>query len=110
MICQTLRKHGYDVQSFANGDEAIETVRNAAFDILITDMVVPGTEGIELVAEIKNLRPEVHVLAISGSGLVGRSTYLSLAQAHGADAILEKPFKPEQLLEKLVPAKAVKTR
>ena len=64
-------------------------------------MVMPGTEGVELIAELKQSRPEIRVLAISGSGQVGHSTYLSLAQVHGADAILEKPFTPDQLVEKI---------
>lgn len=101
LILKTLGEAGHDVRVFSNGDEAIEAIRNTRFDLLVTDILVPGTEGIELIAEIKQSRPEIRVIAISGSGSVGRSTYLALARAHGADALLEKPFTPDRLLEEI---------
>lgn len=101
LVQKILKKKGYQVEAYANGDEAIRAIRSSDFDLLVTDMVMPGTEGIELIAEIKDCRPQIKVLAVSGSGSVGRSTYLALAKAHGADAILEKPFSPDQLCEKI---------
>ena len=101
IIYKVLCKDGHEVETFANGNEALEAIKNGIFDVLVTDMVLPGTEGIELVAEIKQSRPEVRVVAISGSGWVGHSTYLAVAQAHGADALLEKPFTADQLLAEI---------
>lgn len=101
LIEKIMSKNGHEVHAYANGDEAIKAIRSSHFDLLVTDMVMPGTEGIELIAEIKGCCPTVKVLAVSGGGNVGRSTYLSLAKTHGADAILEKPFSPDQLYEKI---------
>jgi DNA-binding response OmpR family regulator len=101
MIDKVLNNHGFEVHTLANGDEADRKLREESFDLLITDILMPGKEGIELIADIKDTRPDMKILAMSAGGMVGRSSYLELAEASGADSVIDKPFTPDELLEKI---------
>ena len=67
--------------------------------IVITDLIMPGRVGLEVIDELKSLAPTVSIIAISGGGRSGNSDILELARARGADEVLAKPFEPETLLE-----------
>ena len=70
-------------------------------DAVITDLIMPKTEGIEMIFGIRRERPNVPIIAISGGGRYGNSDLLPLAQSVGADAVVAKPFEADDLLEPL---------
>lgn len=97
MLRITLVKMGHEVFEAHSGEEAIYQVHGAAPDILITDIIMPGKEGLEIIGELRRLQPAAKILAISGSGRIVKTNYLKMARAQGADAVLAKPFSNEEL-------------
>jgi len=66
--------------------------------IVITDLLMPKKEGIETIQQIRRLRPDAKIIAMSGSEDVrGKSQYLDAAKRLGADAVLAKPFQSAAL-------------
>ena len=100
-VCRALRAAGHAVEEAANGKEALKFISAESPDILITDILMPNTDGIELTTAVKQAHPGVRILVISGRRQLGSVDLLDLASMLGADATLSKPFAPEQLLEKL---------
>ena len=98
MMCAVLEDAGHDVTAFANGGGAIQHVRQEPADLLITDIFMPDVEGLETIREIRRLRPDLPIIAISGVDFEG-ADYLGVARKFGAGATLRKPFWPADLLE-----------
>jgi CheY-like chemotaxis protein len=94
----TLSDAGYAVVGAADGRAAIKAFDHAAFDLVVTDLIMPETDGLELIAFLKKRHPSIPVIAISGGGLMRADYNLKFARALGAKAILLKPFPNEQLL------------
>ncbi|OHC83901.1 MAG: hypothetical protein A3G73_06800, partial [Rhodospirillales bacterium RIFCSPLOWO2_12_FULL_67_15] len=85
-----------------DGDAALAAFRASPPALVITDIIMPGKEGIEVIATMKRERPEVKVLAISGGGRTHVMDFLAIARKAGADAALEKPFRKSDLLARVV--------
>lgn len=78
-----------------DGREALEILRSGEQpDLVITDLVMPNQEGLDLIREIRRTRPETRIIAMSGA-FSGR--FLKTAELLGADATLVKPIRPEVL-------------
>ena len=107
-VCRSLRSAGHAVEEAANGKQALKLIAAEIPDILITDILMPDTDGIELTTAVKQVHPGVRILAISGRRQLGDVDLLTLASMLGADATLSKPFAPEQLLEKVEALEGVK--
>jgi two-component system cell cycle sensor histidine kinase/response regulator CckA len=84
-----LNEAGYETMVCANGPEAIQQLRQRPIDLLITDLVMPGQEGIETITLARKEFPHLKVLAVSG---YGSGDYLKLARALGANETLAKPL------------------
>ena len=83
-----------------NGREALCVLdAGAKVDVVVTDIVMPELEGIELIMELSRRHPLLKVVAVSGGGRVGPSYYLQSAKLLGAASVIAKPFTPEKLLE-----------
>ncbi len=63
------------------------------FDLVITDIIMPDKEGIELIMELKRHTPDVKIMAISGGGRTGTVEFLKMAKKLGAVASLKKPIR-----------------
>jgi len=98
---------GYEVETARDGAAALTRHRSRAVAIVITDIFMPGTEGMETISRFKREWPKVRVIAMSGGGEVAKSSYLQAALHIGADAILRKPFTLESLHAALVPGEVV---
>lgn len=96
---QVLEGRGYQVACAADGVEASKAISGTDFDLVITDLIMPEKDGIQLMNEIRRKYPRVRVVAMSGGGHVPRDQYLRIARGLGADAVLEKPFHNDALLE-----------
>jgi DNA-binding response OmpR family regulator len=99
LMLQDLLENEYTVTLASNGRDAERLMAKATFDLLITDLVMPEMNGIELVMAIKSKKPEQKIIAISGGGgITGRFDYLPVVELLGADKILAKPFQLNELM------------
>jgi CheY-like chemotaxis protein len=96
-VHKMLERAGYTVQSTANGREALEWYRNDPVDLVITDLIMPDTDGLEIIQELRRTHPAARILAISGGGRVDAQEYLSVARKFGAVQVLSKPFSNQDL-------------
>jgi CheY-like chemotaxis protein len=97
-VREILEEGGHSVWEASGADEALRLLGAKSVDVLVTDIIMPGKDGIALVAEIRRTRPDIRIVAISGGGRTTRLDFLSVAKAYGADQALAKPFGGEQLL------------
>ena len=100
-----LEHAGYDVRTALIGTRGEELFKTWRPDSVITDMMLPDVDGIELVRKFKQLDPEAEVIVITGQGNIPRSVEAVKA---GAFDFLEKPVDAERLLDKL--EKAIKQK
>jgi CheY-like chemotaxis protein len=92
LISGRLRKAGYDIFEARDGDACTAYLRSAAKpDLIITDVVMPNKDGLEVVMEIKRDYPDVKVITISGGGSGWGGDYLAMSKKLGSDAIFPKP-------------------
>ena len=94
----TLEGAGYRVVTAADGRDANKAFAHERLDLVLTDLLMPDKDGIEVITDLRESRPELPVIAMSGGGKMSADYYLKLARALGAKAILQKPFSNEQLL------------
>lgn len=89
---------GFHVETAANGVDASETLEKERFDFIVSDMLMPERDGLELLSEVRRKHRETAFIAISGGGQVSGKYYLEMARRLGADEVLAKPFSHAQLL------------
>jgi DNA-binding NtrC family response regulator len=94
-----LRCSGHRVATFTDGSKALQMVHRKSFDLLITDLIMPDKEGIEIIIELHRKLPDLKIIAMSGGSRVGARDWLVMAKKLGASHTLIKPFSGEQLLE-----------
>ncbi|GAB1490182.1 response regulator [Opitutaceae bacterium] len=100
VIAIVLEQAGYRVFTAESGSEALAILAKEKIDLVISDIVMPETDGIELVREIRTKFPQVKIISMSGGGsYLTAALCLKLAGQMGASGILSKPFTSEQLLE-----------
>lgn len=104
MICSILATCSYDISEAADGKIAVRKYREQPFDLVITDLVMPDMEGIELIAQLRRIDQNVKVIAISGGFLAASDTYLKTAKLMGAQHTLPKPFEIDELLSVVLAA------
>jgi CheY-like chemotaxis protein len=97
-LSKLLRGKGHGVATAANGARGAALIRTEHPEVVITDIVMPEQEGIETIIAARHDHPEIKIIAISGGLRQGNLDILSMAALLGADAILAKPFEPQQLL------------
>jgi DNA-binding NtrC family response regulator len=98
-LCDILAKQGHTLYGAADGSEAFNIVEQEPIDCVITDILMPGVEGIELISGLHKYRPEIKVIAVSGGGRVDAAHYLNMANEFGADRLIFKPFEPQKILD-----------
>ncbi len=94
-----LRRFGYRVDAAADGVGAIRHLDAQPADLVITDMVMPGTDGVQLIQHLRRNHPAVKIVAISGGGPMAPELLTDIARVLGADATLMKPFTLIALLK-----------
>lgn len=94
----TLEHAGYEVKEAANGDEGLHLYYTFAPQLIITDIVMPDKDGIELIIEIRKTDTSVKFIAISGGGYVTADKYLTLAKALDIDTCLQKPIAIDDIV------------
>ncbi len=94
-----LRLGGHEVTTAPDGKLAMRLVQTQAFELVITDLVMPEKEGIELIQELRQTHPAIKIIAMSGGGRGDARDYLAIAKALGAAQVLAKPFSGDELLQ-----------
>ena len=94
-----LEHAGHRVTCAETGSEAAALAKKTAFDLVVTDILMPEGDGVGLIADLKKSQPAARILAISGGGrIIDSNDCLRIAQGLGAHAAIMKPFNREQLL------------
>jgi DNA-binding response OmpR family regulator len=91
-----LSQAGYEVAEASGGTSGLASYRQDPFDVVVTDILMEGIEGLETIRELRRDYPQVKIIAMSGGR--GQSNYLELAEKLGARRTLEKPFPLDQLV------------
>lgn len=95
IVLRLLRQEGHEVLEVKDGVGALRVVKEdpGALDLLITDLVMPGIDGVELAGRVRALRPELRILYMSG--------YTERKALDAADAFIQKPFSMQALARKV---------
>lgn len=88
---------GHEVVTASEGERAMALYRENSPDLVITDIVMPGQEGIETILTLRRDDNPVKIIAISGAD----AEMLETARLIGADDILEKPFRAHELVNRV---------
>lgn len=101
LIEQCMIRFGHDVDTAVDGFDAVEKMASAAYDLVMTDVVMPEMDGVKLIAHIRETYPALRVVAISGGGgdMSLAPVWLERARKAGASRVLLKPFHAEDLCE-----------
>ena len=94
-----LTRAGYQVSTVTSGRKGLELLSRDEFDLVLTDIIMPELDGIEAIRRIRTDHPGLRIIAMSGGGQIDKADFLHMAEALGADRVLEKPVRSERLLE-----------
>jgi DNA-binding NtrC family response regulator len=97
-----LRRAGYEVVSAASARQALELVETHSIDLIVSDVVMPDLTGVELLAEMRERRPDLPVVLMTGGSPDPERTTNALEL--GACAIVFKPFTHAQLRDAVATA------
>jgi DNA-binding NtrC family response regulator len=98
VLRRTLDRAGYQTTEASDVHGAIQLLATATFDAVVTDLLMPENDGIELIIHLRKENPRMPVLAISGGGRVSAEDYLEMARTLGATRVLAKPFEHDVFL------------
>lgn len=93
-----LESAGHNVVSANDGEQGMRLFEQAHFDVVVTDVVMPNKDGIEVLVALKKDDKEPKIIVISGGGRTSARDYLEMADVIGADATLQKPFTATELI------------
>jgi len=106
---EVFTRAGFDVEVASNGDEGMSLLREHGADLVVTDIIMPGRDGVETARNIRTEFPETKIIVMSGGGnaaplgyepaAITTTAYLASAAAIGADLTLTKPFDREELIK-----------
>jgi CheY-like chemotaxis protein len=99
MLKKMLEKAGYEVDIACNGSEGLEKIESCPPDLLVTDIVMPEKEGLELIFYLRRKNPELKIIAISGGGRFNYEGYLTSAKHLGANLIFQKPLVHKEFIQ-----------
>jgi DNA-binding response OmpR family regulator len=97
MLRLTFTKLGYEVVDAANGREALRLHAALPADLVITDLIMPEREGLEIIMELHKRQPALKIIAMSGGGRINARDFLVIAKTFGASRTFTKPFATAEL-------------
>jgi two-component system chemotaxis response regulator CheY len=101
MVRAMLSLEGFEVSLVAGAEAAYDALEARPFDLVITDLLMPGQSGLEAISAIRERDAGLPILAISGGGRLGAAECLHTAHCLGANATLAKPFGHGELLDRV---------
>jgi DNA-binding NtrC family response regulator len=98
LMLEWLKRIGHTVTVVTNAIEGRAELARKNYDVVITDVLMPDGDGLNLITAIKQSHPDIRIVAMSGGGryLQGED-YLKMARGLGAHAIVSKPFTLEEI-------------
>ncbi len=96
---RALELEGHDVRTAAEGEEGLSLCRQKPADLVVTDLFMPGKDGLETIQQLRLEFPDVPIIAVSGSTKRGPGDLLEVARHLGAKRTLAKPFDAEQFTD-----------
>jgi DNA-binding response OmpR family regulator len=101
-IQMILGREGYDTVHAPDADVGIKAFESSSFDLVIVDLFMPETNGLEIITEFRRRAPTLPILAVSGfrfrDSMDPGLDFLGMAASAGATICLRKPFSPRQLM------------
>lgn len=97
-LCRRLKKRGFSVATASDGPSALDMLAKQPIDVVVTDVKMPGMDGIELLGQIKDLHPKIEVILLTGHAALDDGVAGIKA---GAFDYLTKPIELEQLVGKI---------
>lgn len=101
MLKTSLLRKKHTILEASNGKDALVRFKPSITNLVITDLIMPEEDGLKVIINIKSIKPDIKIIAISGGGKAGPVNYLNLAKALGADEVFPKPFSLSNLLKKI---------
>ena len=108
VLKEILLRAGFEVEVASNGGAGLKLLRAQDADLVVTDVIMPGKDGVQTVRDIRREFPSIKIIVISGGGSVTpmdyepeaikTTAYLASASAAGADITLTKPFDRQELV------------
>lgn len=90
---------GHEVVTASNGSEALRIAGLSTFGLVITDVLMPEMDGLEIIMVLRKRAPGLKIIAVTGGGKMNASNYLDFAKSLGAARTLTKPVTGRQLLQ-----------
>ena len=97
-LAKLLKIRELDVTTLGSGPEALEALKQEPYDVIVLDVRMPGMDGIETLAEIKKLNPNIEVIILTGHASVDAA--VDIMKLGGYDYLL-KPCSVEELVDKI---------
>ena len=95
-LSDILRLEGYNVNAVANGEQAVEHVRNHSVDLMVLDLKMPGMNGLDVVQVVNQISPDTEIILLTAFGSMESAVEALRQRVH--DYLL-KPASPNQILE-----------
>ena len=99
MLKFLLTDSGYEAWEAPDGTRVGQMYDQQHFDLVITDLVMPDKDGLEVIIDLRRKNQNMRIIAMSGAGPGSGEVYLKAAQRLGADLTLSKPFGNQEFLE-----------
>ncbi len=98
MLSSLLNSRGYLVKNVADGEEALKNLNSSDFDIIITDLRMPQMDGAELIKKVRDLKPNIGIIVLTGYGDI--ESYIDIMEM-GAFEYINKTLSIDDLFEDL---------
>jgi len=95
-LSQALESADFEVQTAVNGEEALDKLKKQDFGLVLLDLRMPGMDGMEVLAHLRELRPDIKVIIITAYGTIESAVE---AMKLGAVDFIQKPFVPKDIRE-----------
>ena len=101
LLTDVVELDNHDVLLAQDGALAMDFFEHQLPDLMITDILMPNKEGLELISEVREKFPKVKIIAYSGGGSSDPESYLEFATGMGADRVFSKPMPLAELREEI---------
>jgi CheY-like chemotaxis protein len=98
MLRAMVELRGHEVDEADSGHAGLERFHTSVYDIVMTDIIMPDMDGNQVITALRAADPKVRIIAVSGGGRVRNLGVLQVATRFGADRVLSKPFRKEDVL------------
>lgn len=98
LLKEILAHEGYQVITAQHAVEGLHHLKSTTVNLVITDLLMPGKDGLETITELRQFYPQTKILAISGGMTNSGMDILEIAKRLGANGVLQKPFDVQDLI------------